>query len=138
MGFGWATNLRAQLGDHASVGTKNISVVNADSFWEDGYFEETSVQAMRDVDPATPADPSNHNRDKPGDWAWAWQGPMWASLLAGAVAATLVRHRLGATVLWPLPAYALVFGVAALTAGCDGHSADPRKIAMREGAAGQR
>ena len=65
---------------------------------------------------------------KPDDWTWAWQAPMWASLLAGAVAATLVRQRLGAEVLWPLPAYALVIGVAALAAGCGSHSADPRKL----------
>ena len=58
---------------------------------------------------------------KPGGWAWAWQAPMWASLLAGAVAATLVRQRLGAEVLWPLPAYALALGIAALAAGRDAH-----------------
>ena len=39
---GWVTNLLAQLGDYASIGTNIISVVNADSFWIDGYFEETS------------------------------------------------------------------------------------------------
>ncbi len=49
---GWVTNLQAQLGDYAAVGTRDISVVNADSFWVDGYFEETSVQAIRDGDPA--------------------------------------------------------------------------------------
>lgn len=49
---GWVTNLQAQLGDYATVGTKNISVVNSDSFWVDGYFEETSVQAIQDGDPA--------------------------------------------------------------------------------------
>ena len=49
---GWVTNLQAQLGDYATVGTRNISVVNADSFWVDGYFEETSVQAIHDGDPA--------------------------------------------------------------------------------------
>lgn len=54
---------------------------------------------------------------KPHSWAWAWQGPMWASLLAGAVAATLVRQGLGVDVLWPLPAYAMVLGIAALAAG---------------------
>ena len=49
---GWVTNLQAQLGDYATVGTKNISVVNADSFWVDGYFEEVNVQAIKDGDPA--------------------------------------------------------------------------------------
>jgi len=49
---GWVTNLQAQLGDYATVGTRNISVVNADSFWVDGYFEETNVQTIQDGDPA--------------------------------------------------------------------------------------
>ncbi len=48
------------------------------------------------------------------DWSWIWQAPMWLSLLAGAVAATLLRHQLGPGVLWPLPAYASALGVAAL------------------------
>jgi multidrug resistance efflux pump len=38
---GWVTNLLAQLGDYADVGTNVISLVDADSFWVDGYFEET-------------------------------------------------------------------------------------------------
>ncbi len=50
---GWVTNLLAQLGDYATVGQNEISVVNADSFWIDGYFEETNVGAIRDGDPAT-------------------------------------------------------------------------------------
>lgn len=54
---------------------------------------------------------------KPHAWSWAWQAPMWLSLLAGAVAATLVRQRLGAEVVWPLPAYALALGIAALAGG---------------------
>ena len=49
---GWVTNLQAQLGDYASVGARTVSVVNADSFWVDGYFEETSVQTIREGDPA--------------------------------------------------------------------------------------
>lgn len=49
---GWVTNMQAQLGDYATVGARNISIVNADSFWVDGYFEETNVQAIQDGDPA--------------------------------------------------------------------------------------
>src|SRR3984893_15892155 len=41
---GYVTNLVAQLGDYATVGQKLISVVDADSFWVDGYFEETSLR----------------------------------------------------------------------------------------------
>ena len=59
---------------------------------------------------------------KPDGWSWAWQGPMWLSLLAGAVAATLVRQWLGAYALWPLPAYAMVLGLAALATARERHS----------------
>jgi RND family efflux transporter MFP subunit len=40
---GWVTNLLVQRGDFASVGQNLISVVDADSFWVDGYFEETDL-----------------------------------------------------------------------------------------------
>ena len=50
---GWVTNLSAQLGDYASVGVNQISLVDADSFWVDGYFEETSLSAIRDGDGAS-------------------------------------------------------------------------------------
>jgi multidrug resistance efflux pump len=50
---GWVTNLLAQLGDYATAGQNQISVVNADSFWVDGYFEESSLGAIHEGDPAT-------------------------------------------------------------------------------------
>jgi len=49
---GWVTNLLAQLGDYANVGQNEISVVDADSFWIDGYFEETNIEPIRVGDPA--------------------------------------------------------------------------------------
>jgi multidrug resistance efflux pump len=49
---GWVTNLLAQLGDYANVGQNEISLVDADSFWVDGYFEETSLEPIRVGDPA--------------------------------------------------------------------------------------
>src|SRR6266404_2318543 len=49
---GYVTNLLAQLGDYANVGQKLISVVDADSFWVDGYFEETGLGRIHDGDPA--------------------------------------------------------------------------------------
>jgi multidrug resistance efflux pump len=49
---GWVTNLLAQLGDYADVGATQVSVVDADSFWVDGYFEETSLNTIHDGDPA--------------------------------------------------------------------------------------
>jgi multidrug resistance efflux pump len=50
---GWVTNLLVQLGDYATVGKNLISIVDADSFWVDGYFEETNVDRIRVGDPAT-------------------------------------------------------------------------------------
>lgn len=49
---GWVTNLLAQLGDYANVGQNIISVVDTDSFWVDGYFEETNLEPIRVGDPA--------------------------------------------------------------------------------------
>jgi multidrug resistance efflux pump len=49
---GWVTNLATQLGDYANVGLSIVSVVDADSFWVDGYFEETNLGAIREGDPA--------------------------------------------------------------------------------------
>jgi len=44
---GWVTNLLAQLGDYATVGQNLISLVDADSFWVDGYFEETNLEPIQ-------------------------------------------------------------------------------------------
>jgi multidrug resistance efflux pump len=49
---GYVTNLQAQLGDYVQVGERRISVVNSDSFWIDGYFEETVLGSIRIGDPA--------------------------------------------------------------------------------------
>src|SRR5258708_1025084 len=49
---GYVTNLLAQLGNYVNVGVNTISLVDADSFWVDGYFEETSVAPIRVGDPA--------------------------------------------------------------------------------------
>jgi len=50
---GWVTNLLARLGDFAIVGQNKISVVDADSFWVDAYFEETYLGPIQEGDPAT-------------------------------------------------------------------------------------
>jgi multidrug resistance efflux pump len=50
---GWVTNLLARLGDYATVGENIISVVDADSFWVDGYFLETELAKIRVGDPAS-------------------------------------------------------------------------------------
>jgi multidrug resistance efflux pump len=49
---GWITNLLAQQGDYATVGRNVISLVDADSFWVDAYFEETQLASMVEGDPA--------------------------------------------------------------------------------------
>src|ERR1700754_2489767 len=49
---GYVTNLLAQLGDYVNVGGDTISLVDADSFWVDGYFEETTLAPIRVGDPA--------------------------------------------------------------------------------------
>jgi multidrug resistance efflux pump len=43
----------AQLGDYASVGRNQISLVDSDSFWIDGYFEETNLESIQVSDPAS-------------------------------------------------------------------------------------
>jgi multidrug resistance efflux pump len=50
---GYVTNLLVQLGDYATVGQKLISVVDTDSLWVDGYFEETSLGRIHEGDLAT-------------------------------------------------------------------------------------
>src|SRR5437868_234707 len=50
---GYVTNLLAQRGDFAMVGQNEISLVDADSFWVDGYFEETNLEPIRVGDPAS-------------------------------------------------------------------------------------
>jgi multidrug resistance efflux pump len=40
---GYVTNLLMRVGDYAHQGTPNISVIDTDSYWIDGYFEETKM-----------------------------------------------------------------------------------------------
>jgi multidrug resistance efflux pump len=40
---GYVTNLLLRVGDYAHAGVSNISIVDTDSFWVDGYFEETKL-----------------------------------------------------------------------------------------------
>jgi RND family efflux transporter MFP subunit len=43
---GHITNLLMRVGDFAHAGVTNISVIDADSFWIDGYFEETKMASV--------------------------------------------------------------------------------------------
>src|SRR6266446_4307841 len=49
---GYVTNMMAQLGVYVNVGVNTISLVDGDSFWVDGYFEETNIGPIRVGDPA--------------------------------------------------------------------------------------
>jgi multidrug resistance efflux pump len=49
---GYVTNLAVQVGDYATVGQRILSIVDADSFWVDGYFEETQLRSINLGDPA--------------------------------------------------------------------------------------
>ncbi|MHC2625469.1 RND family efflux transporter MFP subunit [Bradyrhizobium huanghuaihaiense] len=40
---GYVTNLLLRAGDYAVTGVSNISVIDSNSFWIDGYFEETKM-----------------------------------------------------------------------------------------------
>jgi multidrug resistance efflux pump len=50
---GYVTNLTAQLGDYADVGSLQLSLVNSDSYWVDAYFEETALGRIHEGDAAT-------------------------------------------------------------------------------------
>jgi multidrug resistance efflux pump len=50
---GYVTNLLTQLGDYVNIGQRSISVIKANSFWVDGYFEETNLSDIHEGDPAT-------------------------------------------------------------------------------------
>ena len=50
---GYVTNLLAQFGDYANAGQNLISLVDANSFWVDGYFEETNLHRIHVGDPAS-------------------------------------------------------------------------------------
>jgi multidrug resistance efflux pump len=43
---GYVTNLLLRVGDFATQGASNISVVDSNSFWIDGYFEETKLSQV--------------------------------------------------------------------------------------------
>jgi multidrug resistance efflux pump len=48
---GYVTNLLAQAGNYANVGQRIVSLIDSDSFWIDGYFEETALGKIHDGDP---------------------------------------------------------------------------------------
>ncbi len=49
---GYVTNARLRVGDYAQTGAARLSVIDADSFWVTGYFEETRLARVHVNDPA--------------------------------------------------------------------------------------
>lgn len=49
---GWVTNLLARAGNFAAAEHSVISIVDADSFWVDAYFEETNLSSIQIGDAA--------------------------------------------------------------------------------------
>ena len=49
---GFVTNLQLQEGDYATAGTRNLSLLDSDSFWVVGYFEETKLAGISVGSPA--------------------------------------------------------------------------------------
>lgn len=43
---GYVTNLRLHTGDYAAAGQEILALIDADSFWVAGYFEETKLPAI--------------------------------------------------------------------------------------------
>jgi multidrug resistance efflux pump len=49
---GFVTQLRLLVGDYATAGQPRIAVIDSDSFWVTGYFEETKLHAIKIGDSA--------------------------------------------------------------------------------------
>lgn len=50
---GYITNLHLRPGDYASSGQPQFSIIDSDSFWVAGYFEETKLASVHPGDDAT-------------------------------------------------------------------------------------
>lgn len=48
---GWVTNLQLRQGDYTATGQAVMSLVDSDSFWIDGYFEETALRSIKQGQP---------------------------------------------------------------------------------------
>ncbi|MDE1146626.1 MAG: HlyD family secretion protein [Azospirillaceae bacterium] len=47
---GYVTNLRLRVGDYANTGQPRVAVIDTDSFWITGYFEETKLAHIHEGD----------------------------------------------------------------------------------------
>lgn len=49
---GYVANLRLREGDYAQIGQPKLTVIDSDSFWVSGYFEETKMPRIHEGDRA--------------------------------------------------------------------------------------
>ncbi|MDR2875385.1 MAG: efflux RND transporter periplasmic adaptor subunit [Methylobacillus sp.] len=49
---GWVSNLLVRPGDYANVGAPRLAIIDQNSFWVYGYFEENKVRFLNIGDPA--------------------------------------------------------------------------------------
>jgi multidrug resistance efflux pump len=49
---GYVTNLRLRAGDYVAAGVPRVAIIDQDSFWVAGYFEETKLGRIHVGDPA--------------------------------------------------------------------------------------
>ena len=49
---GYVDNLRLRVGDYAVVGQNKLTLIDSDSFWVSGYFEETKIPHIHEGDQA--------------------------------------------------------------------------------------
>lgn len=49
---GYVDNLRLRIGDYAAPGQTKLTIIDSDSFWISGYFEETKLPRIHVNDPA--------------------------------------------------------------------------------------
>lgn len=49
---GYVTNLNLRVGDYVTAGAAKLAIADADSFWVNGYFEETKMWGIHIGDPA--------------------------------------------------------------------------------------
>lgn len=45
---GFVDNLRLRVGDYAVVGQNKLTIIDSDSFWVSGYFEETKIPVIHE------------------------------------------------------------------------------------------
>jgi multidrug resistance efflux pump len=49
---GYVTHLRLRVGSYVNAGQSRIAIIDSDSFWISGYFEETKIAKIHTNDPA--------------------------------------------------------------------------------------